>query len=125
MHVHTLAVDRGLVDLEVPGVHDHAERCLDGQRDAVRDAVSDPKKLDGKGPDRDALARLHRSQPSPRLVIVVVELGLDEREGKRGAVDRPLNNFEDVWHRADVVLVSVSEHDRPDSWTAGADEGPE
>ena len=48
VHVDALAVDRGLVDLEVAGVDDDAVRRLDGQRDAVRDAVGDPKKLDGE-----------------------------------------------------------------------------
>ena len=114
MHVDALAVDRRLVDLEVAGVDDHAVRRLDGQRDAVRDAVRDAQELDGEGADRDALARADRHEPAPRLVVVVGELGFDERQRERRAVDRPLHDLEDVPHRADVVLVAVREHDRGD-----------
>ncbi len=114
VHVDALAVDRRLVDLEVAGVDDHAVRRLDGQRDAVGDAVRDAKELDGERADRDALARPHPRQPAPRLVVVVFELRFDERQGERRAVDRPLHDLEDVRHRADVVLVAVGEHDRGD-----------
>ena len=44
--VEVLAVDRRLIDLEVAGVDDDADRRVDGQRDAVRHAVRHADELD-------------------------------------------------------------------------------
>ena len=63
--IDVLAVERRLIDLEVAGVHDHAARRLDGQRDAVGHAVRDAQELDDERADGDALARLDAHQPSP------------------------------------------------------------
>ena len=114
MDVDTLAVDRGLIDLEVAGVNDHAVGRLDRERDAVGDAVGDAEELDRERADRDSVARPDRFQPSSSLVIAFIELGLDERERQRCAVDRALDGFQHVRHGADVILVPVREHDRRD-----------
>ena len=46
VHVEVLAVDRRLIDLEVAGVDDDADRRVNGERDAVRHAVRDADELD-------------------------------------------------------------------------------
>ena len=46
VQVEVLAVERRLVDLEVAGVHDDADRRVDGQRHAVGHAVRDADELD-------------------------------------------------------------------------------
>ena len=107
--VDVLAVERRLVDLEVAGVHDHAARRLDRQRDAVRHAVRDAQELDHERSDRDAIARLDPRQPALRLFAGFFELVLDQGERERRAVDRPLDVRQHVRHGADVILVAVGE----------------
>ena len=62
VHVEVLAVDRGLVDLEIAGVDDHACGRMNGQRHAIRHAVGDADELDLEGADGDALRRPNRDQ---------------------------------------------------------------
>ena len=56
VQVEVLAVDRRLIDLEVAGVDDHADRRRDRQRHAVRHAVRDADELDRERADGDASA---------------------------------------------------------------------
>ena len=56
MKIEGRAVDGSLVDLEVAGVNDDAERRADGKRDAVDRAVRDGDKLDFVGADFDETA---------------------------------------------------------------------
>ena len=67
-------------------------------------------------PIRDPLARLHAhlSRFALSVVAVLVELGLDQRQRERRAVDRPVHVRQHVRHRADVVLVPVRQHERRD-----------
>ena len=106
-----LAVDRGLVDLEVAGVQDDAERCVDRQRNAVRHAVRHADELDLEWPDGDALAWPHRLG---RRVLqpVFLQLLFDHRQRQRRTDDRPGNVGHHVRHRADVVLMAVRQHER-------------
>ena len=62
VHVEMLAVERRLVDLEVAGVDDDAGRRMDGERDAVGDAVRDADEFDLERADGHAVARPHRDQ---------------------------------------------------------------
>ena len=61
-----LAVDRRLIDLEVAGVDDHADRRVDGQRDAVGHAVRDADELDLERTDGHAVARPDRRSGDAR-----------------------------------------------------------
>ncbi len=112
--IDVLAVERRLIDLEVPGVQHDAVRRLDGQRDAVGHAVRHAQELERERADRDALPRLDPDQPSRRLLAERLELALDQRERERRAVDRPLDVGQYVSDRADVVLVPVSKDQRRD-----------
>ena len=114
MEVELLAVDRGLVDLEVAGVDQHAERRVDGQPDAVRHAVRDAQELDLERADLDDVLR----PDGPEGVvgeIVFVELGADERQRQRRAVDRTIDVRQQVGDGPDVVFVPVREHERGDA----------
>ena len=108
------AVDRGLVDLEVAGVDEHAERRVDGEPDAVRHAVRDAQELDLEGADLDDVLR----PDGPEGVvgeIVFVQLGADERQRQRRAVDRTIDVRQQVGDGPDVVFVPVREHERGDA----------
>ncbi len=121
MEIDVFAVERGLVDLEVPGVHHDAARRPDGKRDAVRHAVRHPQELDRKRSDRDALPRLHPDQPGPGLLVRLIEPLLNERQGESRPVHRPFDVGQHVGHGADVVLVAVCQHEGGDGerfqWT--------
>src|ERR687888_76392 len=58
--VEVFAVDWRLIDLEIAGVDDDADRRADRERDAVGHAVRDADEFDLERPDRHPLARLHR-----------------------------------------------------------------
>ena len=112
VEVEMLTIDRRLVDLEVAGVKHDAHRRRDGERHAVGHAVRDAEKLDGEGPDRDALPGLDRFQPLLRFDAVLFELRLDERERHRGAVDGAVKLRQHVGNCANVILVAVRQHER-------------
>ena len=111
--VEMLAVERRLIDLEVAGVDDDARRRVNRQADAVRNAVCDANELDVEGADRHPLRRSQRGQPGAGHVNPVFDqLGLDQRERQRRAVDGAVDVGQQVRNRADVILVAVRQHER-------------
>ncbi len=106
-----LAVDRRLVDLEVAGVHDDAERRVNRQRDAVRHAVGHADELDGQRSDVHPIAGAHGVQLDP-VVAVLAEFRFDHRERQRRRVDRALEQAHHVRDAANVILVSVRQDER-------------
>ncbi len=109
--VEMLAVDRRLVDLEVAGVHDDAERRVNRQRDAVGHAVRHADELDGQRPDAHPIAGAHGVQIDP-VVAVLAELRFDHRERQRCRVDRSLEQAHHVRDAPDVILVSMRQNER-------------
>ena len=112
VHVEVLAVERRLIDLEVAGVDDDAERRVNGQRHAVGHAVRDADELDRERADGDPIARPHRRRAAASLEAVLPQLRLDQRQRQRRAVDRAVDERHHVRHAADVILVAVRQHQR-------------
>lgn len=107
------AVQRQLVHLEVAGGHRHARRGADGDRESVRDGVVDRDELAVE--DSDALALPLLDLKGVRTDAVLLELGLDEREGQLGADERDVRlQAQQIRDTTDVVLVSVREDDALD-----------
>ena len=109
-----LAVDRGVVELEVAGVDDRPDRRA--QRDAhrVRDRVADPERDHVERPDLDLVARVEREQ---RVVVelVLLDLVAEQAAGEGGGVDRHARELrQHVRQRADVVLVGMGDEERLD-----------
>ncbi len=109
--VEMLAVDRRLIDLEVAGVDDDAERRMNGQRHAVGHAVRDADEFDRERTDVTR-SRGRTGTSSGVAKAVLAQLGLDQREGQRRAVDRAVDERRHVRHAADVILVPVRQHQR-------------
>ena len=106
-------VERELVHLEVAGVQHQAPAGPDRHRQAVRDRVVDRDELAVEGPE--PLPASLGDLDGLRGDAVLLELGLDEREGQLGADQRDVAAFaQQVGHAADVVLVAVRQHDRLD-----------
>ena len=64
--------------------------------------------------NRDALPRLDGLEPIAGIDAVLFELGLDEGECHRRAVDRSVEQLEHVRDGADVILVPVGQNQRLD-----------
>ena len=114
VEVGQLPVDRRVVELEVAGVDDDADRRA--QRDAhrVRDRVADPERHRGERPDLQLVAGLHGDQ---RVVVELVLLDLVAQQAARqGArVDRHARELrQHVGQAADVILVGVRDQERAD-----------
>jgi hypothetical protein len=108
------AVDGGLIDLEVAGVDDDAERCANGEGDAVDGAVGYGDKLDFERSDFDEAARCDFTKRGGIEQAGFFEALFDEREREAGAVDGDVDVTKDVRQRADVIFVAVRENDRFD-----------
>ena len=111
MEVEVLAVDRRLIDLEVAGVNDDAGRRVDGERNAVGDAVRDADELDLERTDGHPCARADRDELAAGDAVLL-QLGLDQRERQRRPVDRAVDVGQHVRHAADVIFVAVRQHER-------------
>ena len=112
--VRELAVDRGVVELEVAGVDDHADRRPEGDPHRVRDRVADPERDDAERPDLELVARLEGEE---RVVVelVLLDLVAEEPAGEGRGVDRHARELrQDVRQPADMVLVGVGDQERPD-----------
>src|SRR6478735_5296816 len=102
-----------LVHLEVAGVQQRAGLGAHEDGERVGDRVVDGDELEVEDAELLALSLLHGHGVGPDTVLL--ELGLDEGEGQRGADDRDVAlELEQVGHRADVVLVAVREDDGHD-----------
>ncbi len=111
MKVHMLAVERGLIELEIPSVQHDSGRRGDGNRDAVGHAVRNAQELDRETPYLHPIARTHGRQACAR-VFVFGELRLDERERQRRPINRSIDVRQHVCDRADVILVAVRQNQR-------------
>ena len=114
VEVAQLAVDRGVVELEVAGVDDGPDRGPERDAHRVRDRVADPERDDRERADRQLVARLEREQ---RVVVELVLLDLVAQQAarERARVDGDARELgQDVRQAADVVLVGVGDEERPD-----------
>jgi len=108
------AVDGRVVELEVAGVHDGADRRPEGDPHRVGDRMPDPERDDGERPDRDLVPGL---EPDERVVVELVFLDLVAQEPAREdrRVDRHARELrEHVRQRADVILVGMGDEERTD-----------
>ena len=119
LYVRGLPVDRGLVELVITG-HEH-RADIAGQRDraGIRDRVGHVDQLDVERAGGDLVARQRLDQLDvPQLVLV--ELGACHRKGqprrRRPAAAHRSSRRSRSTHgqRAEVVLVTVGDHDRLD-----------
>ena len=113
LQVHDVAADGRIVDLEVAGVHDGADRRADGEHERVRDGVVHVDELHGEAARADHLARLHGAQRAAlgQARDAVVELVLEQLHGHFAAVDGRLELAHQVRQAADVVLMAVGDED--------------
>ena len=113
VEVEVLAVERRLVDLEVARVDDDADRRVDRERRRSRACCASRA---GTRSVRSPTVTLSRGRigvsRSPGVDAVLGQLGLEQRQRHRRAVDRAREALDDVRRRADVILVPVRQDER-------------
>jgi hypothetical protein len=103
-----------VVELEVAGVDDRAERRLDRVPDPVGDRVAHPEGGDAEDAHGELAPRLHDVEGRRVEQLVLAQLALDQSLGQLRRVDRGARDtWQDVGQAAGVVLVPVREDDRP------------
>jgi hypothetical protein len=97
--------------LEIAAQQDDADRRLDGEGEAVDDAVGDADGVHAEGAGLDGLTR--GEQPEVGLHPALAQSAAHEAEGEPAAVDGGVRRrLHREGERADVVLVPVGEDDR-------------
>ncbi len=107
-----LAIRRRGIKLVVAGMDDAANRGLDGQAHAVREAVAGVEELHGEAADLDFGLRGDRVQRHFAQQPVLAQLAFQQPAGQRRGIDwglQPL--FDHVGQAADVVFVAVGQED--------------
>ena len=99
------------IDFEIAGVNDDAERRVDGERDAIDQAVRDLNGMNGEGSGLEALVGAHFAQVGVVEQAVLVEFVFDVGERELGAPDGDFEFGEHPGKRADVIFVAVSQDD--------------
>ena len=90
------------------------ERRVNGQRDAIHQAVRDLDGVNGERPDLEAFSRTHFAQVGVVEELVFVELVFDVGQRELGAPHWDVEFAENPGQRADVVFVPVRENDAAD-----------
>ncbi|MPM45358.1 hypothetical protein SDC9_92045 [bioreactor metagenome] len=104
------AVERELVHLEVTGDQDRARLGANKDGQGIGNRVRDRDELGIEGRQLDPVALRHHVQAGS-AEPVLLQLGLQERQGQFRAVDRNVRaQLQQVGHGPDVVLVPVGEH---------------
>ena len=102
-----------MVELEVAGVDDEAAGGTDGQAHRVGDAVADAEELDVDVAELDVVARADLVDRGLLEQAPLLEFDLHEPRGEGRCVDGDVDVADQIGDRADVVLVAVRDHDRP------------
>ena len=114
MQIEGRAVHGGLIDLEIAGVNDHAERRAHGQRNTIDGAVRNWYEFDLEGADFDEAAGHNLTQrrraEKPRLV----QAFFAQRQSEASSIHRNVQIPQDVGQGSDVVFVPVGQYDSAD-----------
>ena len=100
-----------MADLEIPGVHDQAERRPDSDPDPVHHAVPDPDEFEHERPQLQLLARMNFVQAAGRVDVGLLEFVPDDSQGEGRAENRRIDLFQQKRQGPDVVLVGVGQDD--------------
>src|SRR5712692_226550 len=111
MQIEGSTVHGRLINLKVPRVNNHADRCADRQRHAINGAVRDRDELDFVRPNLHEAAGENFTKCGRLEEARFFETFLDERQREARSVNRYVQIAQNVRQRADVVFVAVSQDD--------------
>ena len=114
--VESLTFTRSRFDLEVSGVYDRADGCIQDEARSIGDRVMDGKAFDRDRADaltapRGAHAQVHVLQTVLRNSI------FDQRRGIGWGVDRDADISQQIGERSNVVLVTMRDDNGPRALT--------
>ena len=90
---------------------------MDGECDAIDQAVGYADGVDGEDTDLETFSSSHLSQVGAVEQAMLIELVLDVRERELGAPDRNVQLREDPRQGSDMIFVTVGEDDSSDALT--------
>ena len=105
-----LAIDWRIVELEVTRMHDHADRRLDGKAHGIGDGVVHADEANAEAADIDDVA-LHDRMQVARVHAVLFQAALQNAQRQARAIDRHVDLLQHIRQRADVILMTMREHD--------------
>ena len=111
MQVEEAVVGGRGIDLEIAGMQHDAKRRMDGERDAINQAVRHLQRMNGERPNLEALSGANFAQVGVVEQLVFVELIFDVGQRELGAPDGNVQFAENPGQGADVVFVAVREDD--------------
>ena len=102
------------IDFEIAGVDDDADGRVDGEGDAIDQAVGDADGDDAEGTEIEALVGKNFDELGFVEQAMFFELAFNVSQSEFGAVDGDFELGEDPRQAADVVLMAVGEDDAAD-----------
>ncbi len=111
MQIERLPIGRGEIDLEVAGVHQHADWCFNRQGYAVDQAMRNADWLNGERPQVKLLPGNDLDQFGRIEQAVFIQLAFDIGQRELRCVHGDFKFAKDPRQPTDVVLVAVSQDD--------------
>ena len=111
LQIDGVSEDRRVVHLEIPCVHHHPHRGIDGQGRRVHDAVVGLDELHAEVAQVDGLPELHHFPLRPSGQLMLLQLVLDDAHGEPGGIDGHIDFPEHIGKRPDMVLMAVGDHE--------------
>ena len=103
------------IDFEIAGVDDDSERRVNGEGDAIDQAVRDSDGVDSEDSGFEALVGAHLAQVGVFEEAVLVEFVFDVSQREFRAPNRDVEIGKNPGQRADVIFVAVGEHNAADA----------
>src|SRR5437667_8633007 len=111
MQIEEAIVSGRRIYFEIAGVDENPNRRVDGEGDAIHQAVRDLDGMNGEWPHAEALAADDSMQLRLLQQTVFFQLVFDVGQGEFRAVDRDGELSKNPGQAADVVFMAVSEND--------------
>ncbi len=114
MQIERGAVHGSLIDFEIAGVDDHAERRSNRQGHAIHGTVRHGDEFNLVGADFNEAAREHFAERRGLQQSRFVEAFFYQCQRETRSVHRNIQIAQDVGQRANVIFVAVRQHNGPD-----------
>ena len=96
LQINRITEDRGVIHLEIPGVHDDADRCVDGQRRRIHDRMIRADEFDMEIAERDRGTEAHDLALHDIQHVVLFQLVLDQAHRQARRIDRNIDVPENI-----------------------------
>ena len=112
--VNPVPANRGNIKFEVSRVNNHAQRRVDRQGNGIRNAVVHIDHFHCETSESEHTACLLREDLRRGEHILFFQFQLNKRSGQRRGVNGAIHFFQQMCHRADMVLMPMCQNEPPD-----------